>query len=364
MEWTALDLFCGAGGLSQGLIRAGFKVVAAVDSWDTAIKSYSANFLDHPAVVDDVGLLSEKLLREIGVRATPHLVVGGPPCQGFSIQRIGEDFDERNDLVLAFSRLVRNLNPPMFMMENVPGLLGARGRAVFRQFIGAMNKAGYETTHSVLDAVDFGLPQHRRRVFVVGWRPGVGPFHFPASTQIHYRTVREAIEDLPEPPADYSPSSSDQLHRRSRLSVKNQERLRHVPPGGGFEDLPLELRVNCHREGAARIGHRAVYGRLDPDKPAGTITARFDSFTRGRFAHPWSDRNITLREGARLQGFSDDHVFLGTQEEIAAQIGNAVPPPLAEALARAILNALSGTGRPIQGQFQHTLPLAAVGLGK
>lgn len=124
------------------------------------------------------------------------------------------------------------------------------------------------------------------------------------------------------------------------MSALNIKRLQHIPPGGGFEDLPVELRVDCHKQGAAKIGHRNVYGRLSPNQPASTITARFDSFTRGRFGHPTKLRNITLREGARLQGFSDSHRFVGTQEEIAALIGNAVPPPLAYVMGRAAFDYL------------------------
>lgn len=153
-------------------------------------------------------------------------------------------------------------------------------------------------------------------------------------------TVADAIGDLPEPPDDFTPSPGDTLHRRMKLSRKNVERLKLIPPGGGFEDLPIEMRVNCHKGGASKIGHRAVYGRLKNDRPAGTITARFDSFTRGRFAHPTAHRNISLREGARLQGFPDTHRFLGTQEEVAAQIGNAIPPPLARVVAMAVRRCL------------------------
>jgi DNA (cytosine-5)-methyltransferase 1 len=116
--------------------------------------------------------------------------------------------------------------------------------------------------------------------------------------------------------------------------------LRRIPEGGGFEDLPVDLRVNCHKQGAARIGHRNVYGRLAAGRPAATITARFDSFTRGKFGHPSEDRSITLREGARLQTFPDEFKFLGTQEQIAALIGNAVPPLLAETLGRALAGSL------------------------
>ena len=125
------------------------------------------------------------------------------------------------------------------------------------------------------------------------------------------------------------------------MSDLNLQRLRLIPPGGGFEDLPVAMRVNAHKNGAERIGHRNVYGRLAPDRPAGTITARFDSFTRGKFAHPFEDRNITLREGARLQTFDDDFVFLGTREEIAALIGNAIPPLLAKAIGLALHSRLS-----------------------
>src|SRR6185436_18146634 len=125
-------------------------------------------------------------------------------------------------------------------------------------------------------------------------------------------------------------------HRRTRLSALNLARLQHIPPGGGMEDLPIQLRADCHRDGPDKIGHRKVYGRLDPEAPAATITARFDSFTRGRFAHPFEDRNITLREGARLQTFPDTFAFKGTQEEIAALIGNSVPPRLAKEVGTAL----------------------------
>ena len=277
------------------------------------------------------------------------LVVGGPPCQGFSIQRIGTDTDGRNDLIGSFARTVISMRPKLFIMENVPGLLGHRGREHLRRFETQLAEAGYELTQRILDASDFGVSQVRKRVFVVGWPKTIGArFEFPEPLASDPRSVRDAIGDLPEPPRDFTPMPGDPLHRRMKLSELNLERLRHIPPGGGFEDLPVELRVDCHKAGAARIGHRNVYGRLEFDRPASTITARFDSFTRGRFAHPGQDRNITLREGARLQGFSDDHAFLGTQEEVAALIGNSVPPPLGKAMGIAALRFLTSasTMRP------------------
>lgn len=340
MNLTALDLFSGAGGLSAGLVRAGFDILGAFDFWEPAVETYRLNF-SHPVRCVDLGKLhASDIWRELEVPARSFdLVAGGPPCQGFSIQRIGVDTDCRNNLVLEFARLVCELRPRMFLMENVPGLLGKRGRALVSAFEHKLVEAGYQFDAVLLNAAEYGVPQVRKRVFYCGWLDReLAPFRFPATTvpPEGFRTVWEAIADLPAPPEDCSPLSGDPLHRRTRLSPMNAKRLRHIPPGGGMEDLPVELRVNCHKNGADRIGHRYVYGRLAPDKPAATITARFDSFTRGKFAHPYEDRNITLREGARLQTFDDSFCFAGTQEEIAALIGNAVPPMLAAVLGRAI----------------------------
>jgi DNA (cytosine-5)-methyltransferase 1 len=361
MTLRAIDLFCGAGGLSRGLIDAGFRVLAGADSWDIALRSYSANFPDHLALAADASTLTASSFPSELTSSRLDLIAGGPPCQGFSIQRIGHDVDDRNDLVLAFARIVSELKPRCFLMENVPGLLGRRGKTLANRFVRTVIDAGYGVEHAVVDAADFGVPQTRRRVFFVGWdRSCLPEFVFPpAGTSLQRRTVRDAIGDLPSPPLDFSPMQGDTLHRRIRLSAKNLERLKLISPGGGFEDLPVEMRVDCHKSGAAKIGHRAVYGRLAPDKPAATITARFDSFTRGRFGHPWEARNITLREGARLQGFPDGHVFFGTQEEVAAQIGNSVPPQLASAIGRALREFLLGGDARVRSS-QMVLPLDPV----
>lgn len=345
---TAIDLFCGAGGFSAGLARAGFDVVGAVDAWPVAVKAHKLNF-DHPVLTADVGALTADGFWS-GIEREPvpvDLVVGGPPCQGFSIQRRGDDADERNDLILAFARFVCAVRPRMFIMENVLGLLGHRGREVLARFGTTLSRNGYHFVPVPVNAADYGVPQRRRRVLCFGWRVGdVQPFTPPHATRTSdtHRTVREALDGLPPPAADRA-SATDPLHYRTRLSRMNQERLRLIPPGKGFESLPVDLRVDCHKQGAARIGHRNVYGRLDPDAPSATITARFDSFTRGMFAHPTEDRNITLREGALLQTFPSDFRFEGTQEEIAALIGNAVPPLLAEVMGGAVADHLRGVVR-------------------
>lgn len=347
MALTALDLFCGAGGLSFGLVGAGFRVVGALDSWDVAVRTYQRNFT-HPVFLEDIRRIRAcDFLARTGWNGSEiDLIAGGPPCQGFSVQRIGVDHDDRNDLIFEFARFVSEIKPRMFLMENVPGLLGKRGTEFAARFEAILSEEGYVVKNVRINAAEYGLPQIRKRIFYYGWlRSRIPRFRFPNSThtEAQFRTVREVIGDLPPAVAFkvLRANSDDPLHRQTRLSPLNVERLRLIPPGGGFEDLPVSMRVNCHKRGADKIGHRYVYGRLSPDRPASTITARFDSFTRGKFAHPSEDRNITLREGARLQSFPDHFVFVGSQEDIAALIGNAVPPLMASVIGSAIHNQLT-----------------------
>jgi DNA (cytosine-5)-methyltransferase 1 len=333
---TVVDAFCGAGGLSLGLRRAGWRPVAAFDLDAKAVATYRRNLGPH-ALVADVRTVTGDQLRQLAGTDRIDLVAGGPPCQGFSVQRRGGETDRRNGLPFEFLRLVAELRPQLFLLENVPGMRRRHGEGVLDAFLTEAERLNYRCSTAVLDAVRYGVPQFRKRLIVVG-RLGDDGFVFPppstdaADPQTHVRT---ALTDLPEPPEGRDHPSLIH-HRRTRLSALNRERLRHVPPGGGMQDLPAHLRVRCHRDGPKRIGHRYVYGRLHPDEPAATLTARFDSFTRGKFAHPFADRNLTLREGARLQTFPDDFVFEGNQEEVAAQIGNAVPPRLAEVLGVAL----------------------------
>ena len=339
----AADLFCGAGGFTLGLQAAGFEVVFAADRWDSAVESYNLNF-DHEAQILDVSTANWNEFDNLS--GGLDILCGGPPCQGFSVQRIGRDDDLRNDLIIAFARAVCELTPKTFLMENVPGLLGKRGKTHFALFEKMVREAGYDIDVDVLNAVDFGVPQSRRRVFVLGTHKDIGsPFKLPRSGPLQGVSVRSALHDLPEPWSGKPTEEVDPLHRLIGMSELNKRRISMIPPGGGFEDLPIELRAKCHRAGSSKIGHRGVYGRLAPDLPSGTITARFDSFTRGRFGHPWEPRNITLREGARLQTFPDSHKFLGTQETVAALIGNAVPPLLSMEISKSIFEQLSNRDR-------------------
>lgn len=339
----AIDAFSGAGGLSLGLHAAGFEAAVAFDNDQHALTTYAKNLPGATLLRSAEDVSGEELLSYLPpAQRSVALLAGGPPCQGFSRQRRGPDDDDRNLLVGEFLRLVREVQPSAFIMENVAALGGRRGRAALDQLMTGARTAGYEVQAQVVDAVDFGVPQRRKRLFVVGTPPG-SSFSYPRAEggSDTWRTVRDAIGDLPDPFDQPNEARLIANHEPDNISELNRARIRHVPEGGGREDIPVELRLPCHRVSVAQAGHRGVYGRLSWDAPSGTITTRCNSFTRGRFAHPSADRNITMREAARLQGFPDDFVFHGGRVEVAHQIGNAVPPPLATALATAVRRALT-----------------------
>ena len=343
---TAIDLFSGAGGLSLGLKRAGFSIRAAVDNDPRASATYAANLGDYIRCTDIGELEPGELLEHAGLQVGEcTLLAGGPPCQGFSLQRRGDRKDSRNHLILEFIRFVTGIRPRFFIIENVRGLNTKHGRPFVRKIVGELAREGYHTRFDELNALWYGVPQQRLRRFLVGELVDdehLPTFRFPAPEldERRWRTVRDAIGDLPAPPEDGSPHPGIANHfREGNLSSTNLERIRHIPEGGGREHLPEHLRLPCHMDNPDHR-HLDVYGRLAWDKPSVTITARFDSFTRGKFGHPEQHRSVTLREGARLQSFPDDFVFFGSREDIARQIGNAVPPELAYRLGLALLAAL------------------------
>lgn len=339
------DLFCGAGGLSLGFRLAGLDVVYAADHDADSIRTYRENLGDHAHHIDlskgSARSLANQIVEAVG---TIDLLIGGPPCQGFSVQRRGDVEDDRNDLLLRHVRIGVALNAKAILIENVPAVLGARGRSHINAAVVSLERAGYGVEASILQAADYGVPQLRKRAFIVALKrnQAKNPFEFPPATlaEHQYVTVRKAFENLPEPPQDYLPHRSILNHQRRKISALNLERLSYVPEGGGRLDVPLQLRLPCHSK---EDGHRHldVYGRMWWDRPAPTITAMFDNFTRGRFAHPAELRNITNREGARLQSFPDSFAFFGDQKSVARQIGNAVPPLLACEVAKAIQRSLT-----------------------
>lgn len=336
---TAVDLFCGAGGLSLGFIMAGFDVKYSIDDDERAVETYRRNLGPHAFVGDVHDVSKSSIEKTIGQSLDDvDVVMGGPPCQGFSVQRRGEDSDPRNDLVLEFVRIVLEVRPRFFLMENVGGLLSPRGRPFLDHLRERCAATGYILHMRKLNAFDFGVAQVRKRVFIVGERCELFPkFSFPEGNGHRpgaASTVRDAIQDLASKVEAEVPN-----HRADVLSPINLERIRSLSEGEGRDSLPPHLQLKTHRNNPTHR-HLDVYGRMAWDKAGPTITARFDSFSRGRFGHPEMDRTITLREGARLQSFPDDFVFCGSKVEVARQVGNAVPPLLAQAIAEEIKRSL------------------------
>lgn len=341
MSFTCIDSFCGAGGLCLGLERAGFDVLLSFDIDPLCIETMSANkkYFDHQTHVADIAdMLNGELLRKCNIqRGELFLLAGGPPCQGFSIQRRGSDIDSRNDLVLKYGQLIDELYPKYFVMENVSGIAGKRGKTILQQLVEDVERIGYYVHVALLDAQEYGVPQRRKRYIIVGERKDLGNnYVYPCALETRI-TVRDTIENLPEPPMDGTDHPQIALHRRDRLSERNLSRIRALKEGQGRDELPAELVADCHKVDSSVIGFRSVYGRMAWDDVAPTITARFDSFTRGKFGHPVQDRSISLREGALLQTFPMDFVFTGNKVDVARQIGNAVPPVMAEQIGKSIL---------------------------
>lgn len=347
--FTAVDAFSGAGGLALGLKKSGFDIRVSFDKDPICKKTMDLNsaYFNHKILTKSIEeMKSGILLQNLGMRSGElDLLAGGPPCQGFSVQRTtGSDLDERNLLVGEYGDLISEILPKFFLMENVPGIAGKRGKALLDEFDDKVSSFGYVTHHRVLNAENYGVPQRRRRYFVVGERIenklGQSTFEWPEIThESNPRTVRDAIGHLPAPPNNGQVHNKISLHRADKLSALNLLRIRAISEGQSRVDLPKELLAKCHLD-PDKIGHRSTYGRMSWDDVAPTITARFDSFTRGRFGHPVQDRSITLREGALLQTFPRDYAFFGTKVEVARQIGNAIPVSMATAVASAIGTAL------------------------
>lgn len=333
---TAIDLYCGAGGLTEGLKQAGFSVIGAVDISPLAIEAFEAN---HPETVvwrRDVRRLTpgEMMDRLAIAPGELDLLAGCPPCQGFSSMRThrrGTNVeDRRNALVAQFARFAEALEPRALMMENVPALREDRR---LKLMLTRLRKRGYGLSCGVLDAADYGVPQRRRRLVLIALRGGTVAFAPPEEATT---TVRDALAGLAEAGA-----GSDPLHDHGeRRSAAVRKLIEAVPrDGGSRSDLGEDRQLECHRR---LSGWYDVYGRMSWGKLAPTITGGCVNPSKGRFLHPDEDRAITLREAALLQSFPADYEFPLTRGKYRAAdlIGNALPPRFVAAQARQIADAL------------------------
>jgi len=337
-----IESFSGPGGMSLGLEEAGFNLLYAFDYDPKTVDTHRRNlgnrcFQRNATEVSGAELLEICSLRK-GELA---LFSGGPPCQGFSKQKRGAHLgDERNNLVSEYIRLIKEIEPRFFLFENVAIFGQKRGLKHIREMQTVLEN--YTLYPHFYNSADYGLAQTRERFIMVGCRNDLGiVFQLPPPTVSKWKTVGEALAGIPEPPMDYKDHPDYPNHQRARVTDLNIKRFSFVKQGGGWQDIPYELRLPCHQKvDTSSGGWPDVYGRLQLGGQCPTITGGFDSFTRGRYGHPIQDRPITPREAARLQGFPDWFVFEGTRGDVRSQIGNAVPPPLAEAVGCAILDSL------------------------
>jgi len=340
---TMIDLFSGCGGVTTGFKAAGFKVLAAVEFDHVAAQTYSMN---HPEVIlykEDIQNISPTtIMRDCKLESGQLVVLSVcAPCQPFSKHNRFRNGDERALLVLEAVRFVKRLRPLFLFVENVPGL--ERNSNILDRLIGNLNKFGYKiSTPTIIDAVNYGVPQFRKRFILLGTMLDVElgipePTHAAPEEAARlgkkkWLTVGDAFAGLQDLNSG-EVSETDPLHKARKHTPLSLERLRHIPHNGGSRDsLPVDLQLVCHRNGK-NVGYHDVYGRMDLDRPSNTLTTGCTNFTKGRFAHPTCDRAITPREAARLQTFPDSYRFYGSYEQISAQIGNAVPVKLAEVFA-------------------------------
>lgn len=343
---SVVDLFCGAGGLTHGLLQEGFAIAAGVDQDEACRYAYERNNLA-PFVRKDVEDLTASELAELFYPNLPRILVGCAPCQPFSTYKHkGEDLRWR--LLGRFADLIADVLPDVVSMENVPRLLDFRDGSVFRSFERTLESCGYRVWKQVVSLPDYGLPQNRSRLVLLASRLGPIGMVPPTHPKEMHVTVSEAIGHLPEIGAGEA-DPVDALHAAAGLSDLNLRRLRASRPGGTWTDWDEELVATCHREKTGK-GYKAVYGRMRADRPAPTITTQFYGFGSGRFGHPSQDRALSLREGALLQSFPADYAFgpPGCAPHFTAMgrmIGNAVPVGLARAVGRSILAHLAEHGR-------------------
>lgn len=333
---TVLDLFCGCGGLSLGFMQAGFDIKLGIDVWCDAIKTFGATHADAQGVVADLfSVHPQEIADQTGLKKVD-VIIGGPPCQGFSIAGKRMIDDERNQLYKSFVEFVKFYRPKAFLMENVPNIMSMGKGIIKEQITQDFENLGYFVHSKILIASDFGVPQNRRRAFFIGFKKECD-FEFPIAFETPKVTTFEAISDLP----DYSlndgenyplatSSSYQKIMRENSKGLFNHQVTQHnektvsiislVPDGGNYKDLPEEFK-NTRNVNIA-------WTRLNSQKPSFTI----DTGHRHHFHYKFN-RVPTVRESARIQSFPDDFIFLGTKTSQYKQVGNAVPPMLAKVLA-------------------------------
>lgn len=360
---VCVDLFCGAGGLTHGLLSAGIDVRAGVDFEEACRHPYEVNHEGIAFHQADVAELKAATVANWFGDAQVRVLAGCAPCQPFSTYALryqkGQKLenDQRWSLLNHFGRLVKELLPDIVTMENVPTV---RRHRVFENFRRTLERLGYGVSVEVIDCAKYGLPQRRNRTVLLASLRGDIKLRAPVASEA--RTVEDAIKEMPIL-RHGGVDKHDRLHTAARLSDLNYERIKHSKPGGSWRDWPKYLVARCHTRSTGRK-YPAVYGRMKYDEPAPTLTTQFFGFGNGRFGHPTQARGLSLREGALLQGFPRDYSFIAEDQPIqfkalGRMIGNAVPVDLGRLIGESILHhvtqsfGMSRVGQPAAAAPKH-----------
>jgi len=341
MPYTAVDLFCGIGGLTKGLELAGVNVSAGVDFEEGCRYAYEQNN-DAQFIRADISKITAQEVENLYPNGHNKILVGCAPCQPFSkyTHRYRKDGykDDKWRLLYYFSNLIDSLKPEIVAMENVPELKNTK---TFKDFEEKLKKLNYSVYSQIVFCPDYGVPQNRKRLVLLASLLGDIKLIPPTVAKDNYLTVRDAISALPRLNAGET-DPNDCVHTCTRLSPVNIRRIEASVPGGTWRDWPDELQLRCHKKSSGK-SYPSVYGRMLWDEPSPTMTTQFYGYGNGRFGHPEQNRALSLREGALLQSFPADYQFAqqGTilnTRKLGIQIGNAVPVELGRAIGESILN--------------------------
>lgn len=337
---SAIDLFCGIGGLTRGLEKAGIRVCLGIDIDPSCEYPYTENNTAQ-FLLKSVEEIAAEDIESAYLSNSIRLLAGCAPCQTFSTyNQKADSSDQRWWLLLEFSRLVNDLSPELVTMENVPGLLECE---IFEQFVSSLESKDYNVTYSVVNCLEYGIPQQRERLVLLASR--LGPIQIIApKKKTRPKTVRDAIFNL-YPITAGEVYDKDPIHQSSNLSSINLKRIKASKPGGTWRDWNPKLVAECHKKKSGKT-YPSVYGRMVWDEPAPTITTQFYGFGNGRFGHPEQHRALSLREGAILQSFPKSYKFVRKGEPIHRKtigrlIGNAVPVKLGEIIGKSIIKHVS-----------------------
>ena len=345
--WAVVDLFCGVGGLSHGFRRVGFQVSAGIDIDGKCQYAFETNN-DARFIGKSIDEVSAQELARLFPKGARRILIGCAPCAPFSsyTPEAKKRQTDKWGLVDVFADRILSVQPEIVSMENVPRLASFDSGRVIKRFISRLERH-YEVSTRIVDCARYGVPQHRSRFVLLASKLGPLKLDPPSAEEEDLPTVREAIGEMPRiSHGDVHPE--DRLHAAPRLSRRNLERIRVSVPGSTWEDWPKSLVAECHKRATGKW-YRNVYGRMEWDKPAHTITTGCFSYGRGRFGHPSQDRAISLREAAMLQTFPKEYKFVDEAESVhfatvGRQIGNAVPVALAEAIASSIAKQIDSSG--------------------